>query len=137
MTGIEPAYSAWEAISRPERPFYTGWSSGLLANSNTKGTCGFGPVGTRLPYGSGSGAVRSRPGYGRGTARPFGEPLRLARIGPSSVLESVQCRFESDWGHGVSPGRWLAGLARGRGTGLLSRRRRGAWRGDGGEAVAL
>jgi hypothetical protein len=25
MTGIEPAYSAWEAISSAERPFYTGW----------------------------------------------------------------------------------------------------------------
>jgi hypothetical protein len=26
MTGIEPAYSAWEAISRAERPFLAGYT---------------------------------------------------------------------------------------------------------------
>jgi len=68
MTGIEPAYSAWEAISSPERAFYTGWSSGLVVNSNAKGTGGFGPVSVRLQYGSGPSAVRSRRGPKRGTA---------------------------------------------------------------------
>jgi hypothetical protein len=41
MTGIEPAYSAWEAISRPERAFYTGWSMGLSVGSNTDWDSGF------------------------------------------------------------------------------------------------
>jgi hypothetical protein len=40
MTGIEPAYSAWEAISRVERAFYSGWSEALPANSNSGYTCG-------------------------------------------------------------------------------------------------
>ena len=31
MTGIEPAYSAWEAISSAERPFYLGWSRVVMA----------------------------------------------------------------------------------------------------------
>jgi hypothetical protein len=58
MTGIEPAYSAWEAISSAERPFYTGWSRALLANPNTKGTCVFGSFDTRSRFGAGAAVVR-------------------------------------------------------------------------------
>jgi len=64
MTGIEPAYSAWEAFSRPERLFQNARSAYLSANSNTNCACGFGPVGVRLRYGSSSRRVRSRRGSG-------------------------------------------------------------------------
>jgi hypothetical protein len=58
MTGIEPVYSAWEAISRAERPFYTGWSRALSANPNTEDTCVYGSFGTRSRFGAGAALVR-------------------------------------------------------------------------------
>jgi hypothetical protein len=35
MTGIEPAYSAWEAISASERAFYCAWSEVVPASANS------------------------------------------------------------------------------------------------------
>jgi hypothetical protein len=68
MTGIEPAYSAWEAISRAERPSYTGWSRALSANPNTEAFT------VRLAHGS----VPVRVWFGsvRGTTRQFGRAFR-------------------------------------------------------------
>jgi hypothetical protein len=46
MTGIEPAHSAWEAISSAERPFYRGYSRVLSADPNPEDTCVFATFGT-------------------------------------------------------------------------------------------
>jgi len=72
MTGIEPAYSAWEAISSAERPFYRGCSRALSADPNPEDTCVFGTFGTLSQFGAGAGVIRWRSGYARGTARQFG-----------------------------------------------------------------
>jgi hypothetical protein len=72
MTGIEPAYSAWEAISWLERAFCIGWSTALSGISNTNCNSGFSTPGTRIRYGVRTAVVRSGSGYGRGTAPEFG-----------------------------------------------------------------
>lgn len=56
--GIEPAYSAWEAISSAERPFYRGCSRALSADPNPEDTCVFGTFGTLSQFGAGAAVVR-------------------------------------------------------------------------------
>ncbi len=70
MTGIEPAYSAWEADSRFEQKFCAARSEALAANSNSGDKCGFGTSGTRIWFGAGKAPVRSRSGYLRGICGP-------------------------------------------------------------------
>ena len=67
MTAIEPAYSAWEAISRLEQIFCPACSEALAANWNSSYNCAFSAVGTRLRYGPSTATGRSRSGYERGT----------------------------------------------------------------------
>jgi hypothetical protein len=104
--GNQPAYSAWEANSSAERTFYMCWSNSGLANPNINGRCGFGSIETRLRYGCGSAVVRSRRGYGRGTAPPIcvSAPPGVRAKPSRPFLKSAQCRFESDWGHGKRTG---------------------------------
>jgi hypothetical protein len=60
MTGIEPAYSAWEAISTPERTFALRLVSEVSANANTHCTSYF----ALLSYACGAGQVRGVYAYG-------------------------------------------------------------------------
>ena len=67
MTGIELAYSAWEAISSAERPFYRGCSRALPADPNPEDTCVFGTFGTlSRPVRPWFGGVRGTHGVPRG-----------------------------------------------------------------------
>ena len=67
MTGIEPAYSAWEAFSMAERVIDNRWSAGCRQRVFALVRCTPGTPAGRHRFGPGAGAVRAgsgvRPGY--------------------------------------------------------------------------
>jgi hypothetical protein len=81
MTGIEPAYSAWEAASRAERAFCNGWSTTYRLSRIPTATAVLVRPGTRMRYGAGTASVRWSSGYRQGTACAGS----VTRTGPGHV----------------------------------------------------
>src|SRR5277367_1063561 len=99
MTGIEPVYSAWKAISSAERPLYRGCSRPLSADPNPEDTCVFGTFGTLSHFGAGAAVVRWRSGYARGppansagSGNPNPYPVHAHRCTPRTILQPHRAR---------------------------------------------
>ena len=73
MTGIEPAYSAWEAVSMPNTGSQNACSEAISANSKTTFTCVLGAFSARLRYGAGMSGVRAWSRDESGTAARSGQ----------------------------------------------------------------
>jgi hypothetical protein len=58
MTGIEPAYSAWEVFSTPEQVSGNCWSAGCCRQVSALVNCNFGTSSGLVEYGYGTAPVR-------------------------------------------------------------------------------
>ena len=97
MTGIELAYSAWEAISSAERPFYRGCSRALSADPNPEDTCVFGTFGTlsrpvRPWFGGVRGTHGVPPANSAGSGNPNPYPVHAHRCTPRTIVQPHRAR---------------------------------------------